>query len=1201
MRCYQECRGIPTIFRIDAMIISKKKLLSVLFISMAFVNALGQSVTEFANPGSEYRPWVYWFFNNGNLTKEGIDADLEAMHRVGIGGALIMEVNQGAPRGPVDFMSDQWREHFKYLIQKAASLGIQVNMNTGPSWNGSGGPWIKPENAMKELSIGIVEVSSDNRPEKIILPKGHINFDYYEDICVLAFPTPKAKTGLGFLNVYTSRLDVPVSDFPVEAFIPLEDITDLTSKMNEAGEISDGIPAGNQTLIRFGFTCRKQFSAPAPESVSQALECDKLSKRGIEAAFAGQIAKLTAENREHVGTTFVSAHIDSWENGSQNWSHEMREEFLKRRKYDILKFLPVFAGYLMENAAYTDRFLWDFRCTVSELVAENYAGRMKELAAQSGLRFTVESYWDTPCDNIQYAGMSDEPMGEFWANANVKYGVHHNMMLTCRGMASAGHIYGKNIIGAEAFTANDDERWLLHPGSLKALGDKAFSEGINRFVFHRYSFQPWKDVKPGLMMGPWGIHYERTQTWWELTPAWHEYLSRCHYMLRQGKYAADILYIEPEESPQMFTDHPRIGYQWDQGNTDVVLKASVKDGSLVLPGGMQYKIMVLPQTHRMTTELLEKTLQLVQEGLTVIGDCRASTSPSLSGFPDNERRIEELTRKLWGDVQTPCGVHPVGKGKVVWGISPEALLKEMGIAPNLLSDVRLNWIHRSLPDAEIFFVANPHKQDILTKIQIRGLGITELWDPETGELSPTYSFQTDTGNTLLTLSLPETKSVFIVLRKPTPENKSDTKFQQLVGLTKEGKKIFDMREEPCKITILSAEYGLLADPAKTVDVKPLIEKMVASGERRIIIDQMKEQQGDPAANLVKTLTIDYEMDGKRYSVTGNDSEAVVLGSMLPKVKILNAKYITWSKAESPDLRERLQHFFDRGENNFSLPRLMQPGDPVSLTGFYKGIDALSFDYEIDGKKFVWNATTWLDTYMEGSTVLLNEPVNAPVAVTSHNGSGQPCIDFLESGNYELIFTSNKKRKEKVLLPAPLNLDNDWTVDFPHKTVTFNKLVSWSESTDESIQFFSGTATYTKTFTIPKNFGQKGLRLILDLGKAEMIAQIELNGKDLGVLWKMEKSIDITELVKTGENCLKISVTNSWPNRLIGDAHLPPSDDRNENGSLKAWPQWLSDGKPDPNGRSTFSMWNIWRKDDALIPSGLMGPVRLSPVKRVVVE
>ena len=238
-------------------------------------------------------------------------------------------------------------------------------------------------------------------------------------------------------------------------------------------------------------------------------------------------------------------------------------------------------------------------------------------------------------------------------------------------------------------------------------------------------------------------------------------------------------------------------------------------------------------------------------------------------------------------------------------------------------------------------------------------------------------------------------------------------------------------------------------------------------------------------------------------------------------------------------------------------------------------------------------------------------ISRPVAVPVCGEPGQSCLDFHEPGTYELTFGSNEKRTETVTLPEPLNLDTAWTVEFPLqdfngnptsvKTATFDKLISWTDSPDEAIKFFSGCGTYTKTFTVPENLRQNGLRLVLDLGKAEMMAQVELNGKDLGVLWKTEKTIDVTEIISGGENRLKISVTNSWPNRLAGDATLPASDERNENGTLKSWPQWMLDGKDDPNGRTTFCMWNLWRKDDKLVPSGLIGPVRLSPVKRVVVH
>ncbi len=220
------------------------------------------------------------------------------------------------------------------------------------------------------------------------------------------------------------------------------------------------------------------------------------------------MAKLADDVGPAAGTALVATHIDSWENGSQNWTPRMRDEFQQRRGYDMLPFLPVMTGRVVDSVEVSQRFLADLRRTVSELVIENYAGRMHQLAAEHALRFTVEAY-GSPCDCLPYAGRSDEPMGEFWVGGGA--------LDTCRGMASAAHVYGKRVVGAEAFTAGSEERWKRHPATIKALGDQAFCEGINRFVFHRYALQPWADYRPGMTMGPWGTHYERTQTWWDWT------------------------------------------------------------------------------------------------------------------------------------------------------------------------------------------------------------------------------------------------------------------------------------------------------------------------------------------------------------------------------------------------------------------------------------------------------------------------------------------------------------------------------------------------------------------------------------------------------------------------------------------------------------------------------------------------------------
>src|ERR1019366_5841976 len=223
----------------------------------------------------------------------------------------------------------------------------------------------------------------------------------------------------------------------------------------------------------------------------------------------------------------------------------------------------------------------------------------------------------------------------------------------------------------------------------------AFCEGINRLIFHRYAMQPWKDRKPGMTMGPWGVHYERTQTWWEQSKPWHEYLARCQYLLRQGRFVADLCYLQPEGAPMRFqspgvdprSPEPpvRPGYNYDGCTPEVVLtRMSVKDGRLVLPDGTGYRMLVLPEpgampwSGTMTPGLLARILKLVEAGATVVGP-RPLKSPSLSGYPECDTRLERLADHLWGDCDGKSMTeHRVGKGRAIWGRTPPQVLAEAG-------------------------------------------------------------------------------------------------------------------------------------------------------------------------------------------------------------------------------------------------------------------------------------------------------------------------------------------------------------------------------------------------------------------------------------------------------------------------------------------------------------------------------------------
>ena len=1056
----------------------------------------------FLSPPQSARPWVYWFWLNGNITREGITADLEAMKRVGIGGVLIMEVDQGAPVGPVDFMSPRWRELFQHVVAEAQRLGLEVNMNDDAGWDGSGGPWIKPEQSMQKVVWSETNLEGPRRFEGA-LPQPQAVAGYYRDITVLAFP---AAGDFRIDNIqgkaaYERRWVDSASEkkLPPEMVIDRARIVDLSTSMDKEGRLTWEAPAGKWTVLRLGHTSTGMMNAPAPAS-GRGLECDKLSKEGIEAQFAGMMGPLIADVGSAAGKTLVATHIDSWENGAQNWTARMREEFQQRRGYDLFPFLPVVSGRVVESLEVSERFLWDLRQTVSDLVVENYAGHMAKLAQQHGLRLSIEAYGG-PCDDMTYGGRADEPMCEFWIGGGA--------FETCKGMASAAHTYGKRILGAEAFTADNRERWLQHPGTIKALGDRAFCEGVNRFVFHRYAMQPWLRYSPGMTMGPWGLHYERTETWWELSRPWHEYLARCQYLLRQGQFVADICYLQPEGSPQGFQSHRRSGYDYDNCTPEVVLtRMSVRDGHIIFPDGVSYRLLVLPQATTMTPALLRKIKDLVAAGATVLGP-RPVKSPSLSGYPKCDEEVRQLANELWGDCNgTTVKEHTFSKGKIVWGPTPEETLAKMDVGPDFTAGPFVRWIHRSVDGAEIYFVACAGQQATETLCAFRVEGKRpEFWQPETGRIEPVAVYEQVQDVTRIPIHFEPGGSVFVVFRQ------APGSFDPVVSVTRDGRQILPAPEHRAKVVIEKAAYGVLSDPSRTRDVRAKLQAVVDGGELSFQVARMA-QGDDPAFGIVKTLIVEYTADGKPFKISGTDPEEITL--------------VTSAGSEQ-------------------------------------------------------------------------------VIAVQQGSDGRVYLKAWQTGGYELKTASGRTlRGEAPALPQPREIAGPWQLRFPPNAgapeqVTLEKLVSWSEHSAPGVKYFSGTATYTKTIAIPPQMLGENRHLVLDLGNVQVMAQVKLNGRDLGILWKPPYRVDITDTAKPGENALEVRVTNLWVNRMIGDENLPEDSSRNADGTLKEWPAWVREGKPSPTGRRTFTSWRLWKAGDSLLESGLLGPVTLRAAEEVTVK
>ncbi len=848
----------------------------------------GDLASAFANPPFECGPWVYWFWLDVNVTRDGITADLEAMKAVGIAGVLIMDVDQGTPASfnGAKFGDSKWYELFKFACAEAHRLGMHINMTNDAGWCGSGGPWITPELSMQRVVYSSMTVAGGKTID-VVLPQPPANLNFYRDIAVLAFPAPTkayAITDLNNQTDVTAQDNIPAPEkWPIlqaDQGVAANSVQDISAHMDTTGHLKWDAPPGQWIVLRFGHTTTGVVNHPAPAG-GLGLETDKLSRAATVFQFNSLMERIVRQIGPLAGKTLVSTHIDSWETGSQNWTPGFRADFKRLRGYDLMPYFPVFTGQVVESLEASERFLWDLRATVGDLVVENYAGAMREIAAKHGLRLSIEGYAGEPANDVRYGGQATEPMSECWSWG--RFGSSS----TVTEMTSAGHVFGHNIIGQETFTADSNEKWQGHPAVVKDIGDWTFCEGINRFVFHRYAMQPWTNphYAPGMSMGPWGLHYERTETWWHITKPWHDYVARCCYLLRQGHFVADVCYMQPEGAPQAFNSpdngpgNPprRPGYNYDGCPAEAVLNhMEYKHGRLVLPGGMRYRILVLPDSPTMTPQLLKKLKILVDAGANIIGP-RPQKSPSLSHFPHCDREVETLAEELWGT------------GKILSGKSAAQVLAARGVNPGFQCDQPLvRWIHRQTTDMDIYFVANgqvsamyPYAgSPLLAHCTFRAAGAQpEFWDPETGKISPVPAFSTSGGRTQIPIFFEPKGSVFVVFR----HGKSVRAAPAIRSISRDGKTVLSAGDhpqahKPLNVKILRAVYGV---PTHIKNVTRIVQKLVDDGTLSFPVIQIAAIGGDPDFGVVKTLDIHCVVNGHARHVEFQDGNWVSFAEIGP--------------------------------------------------------------------------------------------------------------------------------------------------------------------------------------------------------------------------------------------------------------------------------------------------------------------------------
>lgn len=754
------------------------------FISPAWVQLIGTatcilaasplqaqfSEDSFRNPPIEARPSALWTWLNGHVDLKQITRELEEMKAKGMRGAIIWDLGAIAdpekiiPEGQAFFGSESIKT-IHHAMEEAERLGLELGFVASSSWN-AGGTWITPENASKALiwSEQAVEGPSEF---SAILPLPEKTTAHFQDIAVMAVPDISNKTIAA--SEATIRLD---------------------TKLSPEGKLTWSVPAGKWRIMRFICNNTGEFlNCPSPNS--KGLVIDHLSQQATDVHINHMLDTLSRGSKGFGPLKVLM--LDSYEvRPAHDWTPEFVKLFNAQNNYDPTPWLPTLAGWTVQNDEMSKRFLHDYHKFVSDLMVKTHYARVKELANQRGLQFLAEAgHGGHPrVDPLKALGASDIPMGEFW---------NHRKNWVTKEAASAAHIYGKRLVNSESLTGW--QHWQDGPANYKRSTDIAFCAGLNQITFHTFAHNPPDAGLPGFAYHA-GEHFNVNSTWWDQAGPMLEDMSRTSHLLQQGTFVADVCAYYGDEAPNLVPARrisPTIksqwpdekcahcgrnkpvdldtlgqGYDYDYINEEVILtRMQVKDGKLVLPDGMSYRVMVLPDRKTISLEALKKIGELAEAGATIIG-AKPERSNSLRGFPDCDKEVQALAAKIWGECDgEKVKSHNYGKGKVIWNIPIAEVLSSMQVERDFVAenidnaDQHIDYIHRSTDKEEIYFISNSALTPEIVRCRFRvGEGfVPSFWNPEDGSVKACHAYEIKDGFTYITLDLAPVSSIFVIFEK----------------------------------------------------------------------------------------------------------------------------------------------------------------------------------------------------------------------------------------------------------------------------------------------------------------------------------------------------------------------------------------------------------------------------------------------------
>lgn len=1064
----------------------------------------------FRNPPARARPDAFWPWLNGHADPARITKEMEAFRAAGFSRLQVWDVQalqdpeRIVPTGPA-FLSDAWLENLAHAEREATRLGLELGLVAASGWN-AGGTWVTPERAglglytsthsvvgpaALDLKLAFPELPSHS-------PRGEEGRPaYWRTVAVQASPAPGA------------------SDAGV--LVP-ERIIDLSDRLGDDGTLRWDAPAGDWTIRWFVFANTGQrLIVPSPRS--DGLQIDFFDADDSRAYFTHVLGRLESALGPLRGTSLRYLEVDSLELEGDRlgaWTEDILDAFDARYGYDAKPWIAL----LTDPSRACDRgerFLHDWTRLVSDLMIEHHYRLGNELLRERGLLLAAEAggpgppIWNScPIDALGALGAVGLMRGEFWPK--------HRSMYNVKQIACAAHTYGHTIVDAESFTSW--RHWRDGPYYLKLLADQAFIDGLNHITFHTAPHGGAETGLPGLAYHA-GTHIGPNLVWWPMAGPFIEYLSRCSFLLQEGRPVADVCFYQGDGAPAF---HPLAvdwnpelrdaGYDYDVVDVRVLTSAmSVKDGRIRLPHGVRYAMLVLPDEDSIDLAALRRIRELVRDGATVLGR-RPVRTGGLAGYPAVDEEVRAIAGELWGDIDgIEIVEHRFGAGRVVQGRSVLEMLGDL--PPDFTWEggdprTRLSYVHRTADDAEIYFVVNDHErwEDLEGVFRVSGKQ-PELWDPSSGDVTPTREFRDDGTRTRVRLRLPPGGSMFVVFRADpatlgpipyvvAPMIRTRSATPDLAhGDTPNGPAWVSSGDDPPQGQFIVFDLGSHID--------------VGHAE----IWNFQDQTRGLLTRGIRELEVSASADGVAMKPLG-------------RIEV----------ARAPEIGERgYQQRIDLAAPKTRYVRfdvISNQSDDWSGRTDIVGLNRVAF-FGVDGEEIDGVRVHAVSSGIAHDpwTDALNAPPRAGVDVP---------------GPWRVRFQSGRGAPEQAVFP---------------------ELISWADAEDEGIRHFSGIAEYSTRFDVPAELAEGQGAMVLDLGRVAGVARVSLNGEEIGIAWKPPYALDVTGRLRAGENELRCEVANTWHNRLVGDAALPPAQ--------------------------RVTRTNIRRPfgpDTPLLESGLRGPVRL---------